>query len=219
MKQELLRQGMRMVLVLMAAVVMLISPEAEAAKPVAADFACRQVALGADAAAVEAVFGKPVYDRTVRIQDVLVKECDYADDYTIGYSVATGEVIDIIVKNKQYEARGGVRYGATPALIQKVYGKQKAQNIMGNKFYVYDNPKNKFQHLMLQVNMDNDSLVVMRITGLPMNDEEIEALMQERPELFEEPEDKSVSLNMAGKEIDMSDLPAAQPVKLGGLTE
>ena len=72
---------------------------------------------------------------------------------------------------------------------------------------------------MLQVDMDNGALVVMRITGLPMNDEEIEALMQERPELFEEPEDKSVSLNMAGKEIDMSDLPAAQPVKLGGLTE
>lgn len=219
MKQELLRQGMRMVLVLMAAVVMLISPEAEAAKPVAEDFSCRQVALGADAAAVEKVFGKPVYDRTVRIQDVLVKECDYAGDYTIGYAVATGEVIDIIVKDKQYEARSGVRYGATPALIQKVYGKQKAQNIMGNKFYVYDNPKNKFQHLMLQVNMDNDSLVVMRITGLPMNDEEIEALMQARPELFEEPEDKSISLNMAGKEIDMSNLPAAKPVKLGGLTE
>ena len=134
MKQDLLRQGMRIVLVLMAAAVMLISPEAEAAKPVAADFSCRQVSLGADKDAVEKVFGKPVYDRTVRIQDVLVKECDYADDYTIGYSVATGEVIDIIVKNKKYEARGGVRYGATSALIQKVYGKQKAQNIMGNKF-------------------------------------------------------------------------------------
>ena len=219
MKQDLLRQGMRIVLVLMAAAVMLISPEAEAAKPVAADFSCRQVSLGADKDAVEKVFGKPVYGRTVRIQDVLVKECDYADDYTIGYSVATGEVIDIIVKNKKYEARGGVRYGATSALIQKTYGKQKAQNFGGNKFYVYDNPKNKFQHLMLQVDMDNGALVVMRITGLPMNDEEIEALMQERPELFEEPEDKSVSLNMAGKEIDMSDLPAAQPVKLGGLTE
>lgn len=219
MKQDLFRQGMRIVLVLMAAAVMLISPEAEAAKPVAADFSCRQVSLGADKDAVEKVFGKPVYDRTVRIQDVLVKECDYADDYTIGYSVATGEVIDIIVKNKKYEARGGVRYGATSALIQKTYGKQKAQNFGGNKFYVYDNPKNKFQHLMLQVDMDNGALVVMRITGLPMNDEEIEALMQERPELFEEPEDKSVSLNMAGKEIDMSDLPAAQPVKLGGLTE
>ena len=177
------------------------------------------MALGADEAAVEKVFGKPVYDRTVRIQDILVKECDYADDYTIGYAVATGEVIDIIVKNKKYEARGGIRYGATSALIQKTFGKQKAQNISGNKFYVYDNPKNRFQHIMLQVDMDNGSLKVMRITALPMDDEEIEALMQARPELFNEPEDKSISLKLEEKEIDVSNLPAAKPVKLGGLTE
>ena len=219
MKSELVRSWMRIVLIVMAAIVMLAQPEAEAAKPVAADFACRQVALGADEAAVEKVFGKPVYDRTVRIQDILVKECDYADDYTIGYAVATGEVIDIIVKNKKYEARGGIRYGATSALIQKTFGKQKAQNISGNKFYVYDNPKNRFQHIMLQVDMDNGSLKVMRITALPMDDEEIEALMQARPELFNEPEDKSISLKLEEKEIDVSNLPAAKPVKLGGLTE
>ncbi|SFT82769.1 hypothetical protein SAMN02910356_02299 [Selenomonas sp. GACV-9] len=219
MKNELVRSSMRILLVLLAAVVMLAQPEAEAAKPVAADFACRQVALGADEAAVEKVFGKPVYDRTVRIQDILVKECDYADDYTIGYAVATGEVIDIIVKNKKYEARNGIRYGATSALIQKTFGKQKAQNISGNKFYIYDNPKNRFQHIMLQVDMDNGSLKVMRITALPMDDDEIEALMQARPELFNEPEDKSISLKLEEKEIDVSDLPADKPVKLGGLTE
>jgi hypothetical protein len=189
------------------------------AKLLEEDFVCNTVTLGDEDDKVIAAFGTPIYDRTVRISGILVKECDFNGEFTVGFAVSTGKVVDITIKNKKYEARNGVRYGATSAWIQQTYGVKKPRRIDGNKFYVYDNPKDRFQHLMLQMNTDDNSLMVMRITALPLDDVERQELMIRKPELFREKEQKSVWFIPSEKEIDMSAMPEDKPIRLGGLTE
>lgn len=184
-----------------------------------ADFACRSVAIGDDASKVAAVFGEPLYEKNVCIEGVFVKECDYAGDFTIGIVRSTGKVIDIISRGKQYEARNGIRYGATPGWITKTYGKVRRTMLGGNIFYIYTNPKDRFQHLMIQTDSADGHLLLLRITGLPLDEEERKEMKKTRPELFEEPEDKSFAILPHGDAIDVSALPKAEPVKLGGLTE
>ncbi|MCR5438524.1 MAG: hypothetical protein K6F01_03695, partial [Selenomonas sp.] len=55
------------------------------AKLLEEDFVCNTVALGDDDAKVIEAFGTPIYDRTVRIAGILVKECDFTGDFTIGF--------------------------------------------------------------------------------------------------------------------------------------
>lgn len=184
-----------------------------------ADFICQSVAIGDEEAKAAAVFGEPIYEKNVCIEGVFVKECDYAGDFTIGIARSTGKVIDIISKGKQYTVRNGIRYGATPGWIAKTYGKVPRTMLDGNFFYIYTNPKEAFQHLMLQVDSEDGHLTAMRITGLPMNEEERNEMRKVHPELFEEPEDSSFAIIPSGDDIDISALPKAETVKLGGLTE
>ena len=218
MKQKWFSAGVLLALVFSLLTVWTM-PAGAQAKLLDEDFICNTVALGDDDAKVIEAFGTPIYDRTVRIAGILVKECDFTGDFTIGFAVNTGKVVDITIKNKKYEARNGVRYGATAAWIQQTYGAKKARRIDGNKFFVYDNPKDRFQHLMLQMNTEDNSLLVMRITALPVDDMERQELMIRKPELFREKEQKSVWFIPSEKEIDMSAMPEDKPIRLGGLTE
>ncbi|SDG73152.1 hypothetical protein SAMN05216584_11074 [Selenomonas sp. WCT3] len=218
MKQKWFSAGVLLALVFSLLTVWTM-PAGAQAKLLDEDFICNTVALGDDDAKVIEAFGNPIYDRTVRIAGILVKECDFNGDFTIGFAVNTGKVVDITIKNKKYEARNGVRYGATAAWIQQTYGAKKARRIDGNKFFVYDNPKDRFQHLMLQMNTEDNSLLVMRITALPVDDTERQELMIRKPELFREKEQKSVWFIPSEKEIDMSAMPEDKPIRLGGLTE
>ena len=219
MKQKWFSAGVFLALVFCLLAAWPAAPAGAQAKLLDEDFACHTVTLGDDDDKVIAAFGAPIFDRTVRSAGILVKECDFAGDFTIGFAVNTGKVVDITIKNKKYEARNGVRYGATASWIQQTYGTKKARRIDGNKFYVYDNPKDRFQHLMLQMNAEDNSLLVMRITALPIDDSERQELMIRKPELFREKEQKSVWFIPSEKEIDMSAMPEDKPIRLGGLTE
>ena len=115
----------------MAAFMLLLSLPAAAAVQ-ATDFSCHGVSLGDSDGAVIEAFGQPLFEKTVSIQGILVKECDFDGDFTIGFAVMTGKVIDITIKNQKYEARNGIRYGATSGLIQATYGKSKKRMIDGN---------------------------------------------------------------------------------------
>ena len=207
-------------LLLLTAALLLLPLQGEAAgKLTDAAFACRSVTIGDDEAKATAVFGEPVYEKNVCIEGIFVKECDYAGDFTVGIARADGKVIDIISRGKQYEARNGVRYEATSGWITGTYGKVPRTMLDGNIFYIYANPKDRFQHLMIQADSEDGHLLAMRITGLPVNEEEREEMMKLRPELFKEPEDRSVAFMPESGDIDMSALPKTAPVKLGGLSE
>ena len=202
----------------MAAFMLLLSLPAAAAVQ-ATDFSCHGVSLGDSDGAVIDAFGQPLFEKTVSIQGILVKECDFDGDFTIGFAVMTGKVIDITIKNQKYEARNGIRYGATSGLIQATYGKSKKRMIDGNMFYIYDNPKKRHEHLMLQVDSGDGHLMVIRITGLPIDDYEVQEMQMVQPDLFRAPEEQTVWFQPNEKEIDVSSLPKDKPVRLGGLTE
>lgn len=207
-------------LLLAVAFCLLLPLRGEAAETLTnADFACRSLAIGDEESKVTAVFGKPLYEKNICIEGVFVKEGEYADDFTIGIARSTGRVIDMISRGKKYEARNGVRYGATPGWIIKTYGKVPRRMLDGNIFYIYTNPKDRFQHLMIQADAVDGHLLAMRITGLPLDEKERDEMMKIRPELFEEPEDKSWGIIPGGGAMDVSALPKSGPVKLGGLTE
>lgn len=207
-------------LVLLAAVFLIFpAQETLAGELLSADFACRSLVIGDDESRVKSVFGEPVYEKNVCIEGIFVRECDYAGDFTVGISCSTGKVIDIISKGKEYEARNGIRYGATSGWITKTYGKAPRTMLGGNIFYIYTNPEDGFQHLMIQVDSEDGHLLTLRITGLPMDEEEREKMMKAQPELFEEPDDDSFALIPSGYDINVSALPKSEPVKLGGQTE
>ena len=86
----------------MAALMLLLSLPAAAAVQVT-DFSCHGVSLGDSDGAVIDAFGQPLFEKTVSIQGILVKECDFDGDFTIGFAVMTGKVIDITIKNQKYE--------------------------------------------------------------------------------------------------------------------
>ncbi len=181
------------------------------------DFICRGITIGATQAEAEKVFGSSLFDKTVRIQGVLVKVCDYADDFKIGYSVRTGRVIDIVIKNQKYTVRNGVRYGATSGWLQQTYGKSKREMIDGSLFYIYANPADQHQHLMLESDSSDGHLTVMRITGLPLTEAEADAMAASEPDLFGEAELRTIEIG--DQNIDTSSLPDRKQVKLGGLTK
>lgn len=207
-------------LLLAAAFCLFLPLQGEAAETLTeADFSCRSLVIGDDESKVAAIFGEPLYEKNVCIAGIFVKECDYADDFTIGIARSTGKVIDMISRGKKYEARNGVRYGATPGWIAKTYGKVPRRMLDGNIFYIYTNPRDRFQHLMIQADAGDGHLLVLRITGLPMDEKERDEMMKVRPELFEEPEDRSFEILLRDEVMDVSALPEPKPVKLGGLTE
>ncbi len=219
MKQKCFSAGVFLALVICLMASLTMEKAGAQARVMEEDFVCNTVALGDDDDKVLAAFGSPIFDRTVRIAGIAVKECDFSGDFTIGFAVSTGKVVDITIKNKKYEARNGVRYGATASWIQNTYGAKKARRIDGNKFFIYDNPKDRFQHLMLQMNPEDNSLMVMRITALPLDESERQELMIRKPELFQEKEQKNTWFILSEKEIDMSAMPEDKPIRLGGLTE
>ena len=194
-----------------------VTDQAAASKTRPEDFICRGITIGATRAEAEKVFGTSTFEKDVRIQGVLVKVCDYAGDFKIGYSVRTGKVVDIVIRNQKYTARNGVRYGATSAWLQETYGKSKRELIAGSLFYIYANPANEHQHLMLETDSEDAHLTVMRITGLPLTDAEADAMSASEPDLFGEAELRTIEIGE--KDIDTSSLPASKKVKLGGLTK
>ena len=194
-----------------------VTDQAAASKTRPEDFICRGITIGVTQAEAEKVFGTSTFEKNVRIQGVLVKVCDYADDFKVGYSVRTGKVVDIVIKNQKYTARNGVRYGATSAWLQQTYGKSKREMIDGSLFYIYANPANEHQHLMLETDSTDGHLTVMRITGLPLTDAEVDAMSASEPDLFGEAELRTIEIGE--KDIDTSSLPATKQVKLGGLTK
>ena len=221
MKQNLFQTGAVMALAFLLVIVTAAQPARAAAegKPLPSDFVCHTVGIGDDDGKVIAAFGAPRYERTVRIQGILVKECDFDGDFTIGFAASTGKVIDITIRNKNFELRRGIRYGATSAWIQDTYGRSKRRNIDGNMFYLYANPADRFQHLMLQVDSGDGHLMVMRITGLPVDEMQMQEMMKAKPDLFRDPEEKGTWFIPSEKEIDLSGMPESKPVRLGGLTE
>lgn len=173
-----------------------------------ADFSCRGVALGDTQETLFQVWGEPLFDKTETRQGVSVKVYVYKDDYTAAVDKSS-HVVDFIIKNDRYEARNGIRLGATSYWIQKTYGKAERQHIDGEAYYVYTRKDHPHDHLLLGVDSQDGYLTSWRITSLPISEAEAE-----KRALEEEEEEGPLDPRFAEKEIDTSALPKTGNVVL-----
>lgn len=138
------------------------------------DFVVRGVALGAaeNLEQISKAFGKPLFDNEKSVFGIRVKYYTFKKKFSVGVSVATGKVVDIVIKDRDYAARENVRYGATPYRIADVYGKTDRVRLDGLTWHIYENPEHRGQRLMLDVEPGTWSLVSWRLTSLPLTEEE-----------------------------------------------
>jgi hypothetical protein len=90
----------------------------------------------------------------------------YKDDTKIGFDTIHNQVVDIQIGDKNYVDANGIKIGATPYKMQKVYGKSTRTMLGGKLFYIYVNEKDKQEKLLLQLDPDEGYLTGFRITNL-----------------------------------------------------
>ena len=163
----------------------------------AADFSYKNIKLGDTLADVLTKAGEPLYDKDCRIQGIDVSEYIYKDDFTVSIAKKTGRVVEIASTDKKYIYKPNVQYGATYYKLVNTYGKTARRFIDGKIYLVYENPYEERQYLMLELDSEFKYLRAVRITSLPLTEEDREMAIDD--------------------DIDTSDLPQKETVKLGGL--
>ncbi|MBQ9377501.1 MAG: hypothetical protein IJU05_06855 [Schwartzia sp.] len=184
-------------------------PLAAAARPAGCvlpeDFAARGVALGeaVDEARLVEAFGPVLFNNEKSVFGFRVKYYNFKKKFVVGVVPATGRVVDIVIEDRDYAARDGLRYGATPHRIKEVYGSKERTRIGGLTWYVFTDPENPHKRLMMESEPGTWILVSWRLTSLPLTEEEAE--------LWDGPEEDWQNADLAAhlmneKEIDMSAL-------------
>jgi len=181
---------------------------AEAAVP--EDFTCKGIGLGAAEGDMLTIFGEPMFDAERMTMGIHMKYYTFKNGYTVGVAVNTGKVLDIKIEDDRYEARDGIKIGATAYKIENVYGAQERVLLDGEKFYIYTNPEAAHERLLLSVDAEDNYLLRWRITELPLTEEEADEMALEddwdNPDL--------TAQMMMEREIDTSALPEPAPVRL-----
>ena len=171
------------------------------------DFAYKGITLGDTEEDLVAEWGEIPFDKRVNIFGTMVKRCDYGD-ISVSIALNTKKVVDIKLAGKDYKLRNGVRYGATAALIKKTYGHLEKQMLEGVIYYVYQRPEHPHQHLLIETDSGNGSLVSVRITSLPLTVEEADEMVIDGSDIEQGLELEDLFLNE--KDIDLSGLPEAE---------
>lgn len=136
------------------------------------DFAYKGVALGDDAASLTEKLGEADFDTDIVVLDQTVKAYIYGSDLKIAVDPRNNKVVAILCKDKDYKARDGVTYGSTRAKLLQVYGKGDKLKRDGEIYYVYRNPEDEKQKLMLSLETTNYYVESFLITSLPLTEEE-----------------------------------------------
>lgn len=156
------------------------------------DFAYKGVALGDNAASLTEKLGEADFDTDIVVLDQTVKAYIYGSDLKIAVDPRNNKVVAILCKDKDYKAREGVTYGSTRAKLLQVYGKADKLKRDGDIYYVYRNPEDEKQKLMLSLETTNYYVESFLITSLPLTEEEqAEYDMGEFPTELEDNQDDS----------------------------
>ncbi|MBR1552809.1 MAG: hypothetical protein IJ631_02205 [Schwartzia sp.] len=177
------------------------------------DFVVRGVALGeaADDAAIQKTFGAPLFDTEKSVFGIRVKYYTFKKKFSVGVAVSSGKVVDIVIEDHDYAARGDVRYGATPHRIATVYGAKEREQVGGLTWNIYRNPEKPRQKLMLEIEPGDWILVSWRLTSLPLTEDEAD--MGEGEEDWQSADFNAHLLE--GKDIDMSALEGREGAEKG----
>ncbi len=136
------------------------------------DFAYKGVALGDNVTSLTEKLGEADFDTDIVVLDQTVKAYIYGSDLKIAVDPRNNKVVAILCKDKDYKAREGVTYGSTRAKLLQVYGKGDKLKRDGEIYYVYRNPEDEKQKLMLSLETTNYYVESFLITSLPLTEEE-----------------------------------------------
>lgn len=177
------------------------------------DFAYRGVALGDTEEALLKAYGEPLFDRTMQKQGVTLRVYTFRGGIDVGVSVRTRRVVDFVTGGEALAVREGIKEGATKHLIWLTYGKVGRRYLDGSLAYVYTRPAHPHDHLVLFLDAETEALKSVRLTSLPLTEEEADEAAQEA-EMETEAETETLP---AEGDIDVSALPPAETIRLGGL--
>lgn len=138
-----------------------ISCLAFAAEPV--DFTYKSIKIGDSYDQMTKALG----ETSTEIDKVIAgKELTYYiyKDTRVGIVKADNSIADIRIGDKTYEARNGVKLGATPYKILKEFGKANRQHYYNQICYIYQNPNDAKEKLILDIT--EGYLREIRITNL-----------------------------------------------------
>ena len=157
-------------IVLLALLLLVLTVPALAVAP--EDFACKGVQLGGPSDGMAKALGEPLFDNERMVYGIHVKYYTFQHDIVVGVDPNNGKVVDIVIKDHDYRAPGDVRYGATAYWVQHVYGKKARVFMDGATWYIYENPAQKGDRLLIEAEPTTGTLLSWRITSLPLTDEE-----------------------------------------------
>ena len=158
-------------------------------------------------------WGAPDDENVLAVWGIPLRTLTYGD-IVVSTSAVNGKIVDINLIGETYRLRRDVRYGATSSYLMKVYGQAPRQFLDGSTCYIYAHPEHPHERLILNLDAENNALASARITMLPLTDEEADAMALSDDDTFVEL-DLTKGL-IACKEIDVSDLPQSDKVRLGG---
>lgn len=179
MKRNACGFGLGLLLVLVCAVLVLTGGVAAAKSKTAPgvraeDFSSHGIALGQEVSErqLTKAFGKLLYDDDLTRWSVPLRRYTFKNDVRVFAQRQTNRVVEIVLEKQAVRARGGVRYGATSYYVQKIYGKAERVNLDGAACFIYTNAEEATQRLICTVDHDDGSLTELRLTTLPLTEEE-----------------------------------------------
>lgn len=129
------------------------------------DFTYKGIKLGDTYETMVAKIGQPRVNFDYIVKDNVVTYYFYkGNDMRIGIDQFTNKIVDIRVSDKEYITEKGVQIGATSHKILKEYGPANKEKINGHIYYIYKNPQDEKQQLLLDVSQGD--LEEFRITTL-----------------------------------------------------
>lgn len=138
----------------------------------AEDFSYKGLVLGDDAAVITDKLGEADFDTDIVVLGETVKAYVYGADLKVCVDPRSNKVVAILCKDKAYKARDGVTYGSTKAKLMQVYGKGDKLKRDGDIYYVYRNPDDEKQKLMLSMETTSYYVESFLLTSLPLTEEE-----------------------------------------------
>lgn len=178
-----------------------------------ADFSYRGITLGDAEQTLKQAWGEEDTEGTQMVHGIHLRTFTYGD-VVVSATAGGKKVVDISLMGDAYRLRQDVRYGATSSYIFRVFGKAQRQFMDDHTCYVYDEPMNAHRRLVLNLDAEHGALLSVRMTMLPLTEEEAEELARSpyRPFCVQDFARDFIEQ----KEIDVTALPSAAPVRLGG---
>ena len=176
-----------------------------------ADFSYRGIALGDAEQILKQAWGEEDTEGTQMVHGIHLRTFTYGD-VVVSTTAGGKKVVDISLMGGAY--RQDVRYGATSRYIFRVFGKAPRQFMDDHTCYVYDEPMNAHRRLVLNLDAEHGALLSVRMTMLPLTEEETEELARSPYSPFCVQDFARDFIEQ--KEIDVTALPSAAPVRLGG---